>query len=160
MLQGVRGVLLDVDGTLLDGDAAIPGAAETLQRLRRAGLGLRLITNTTRRSRAAVAAALRRTGIDADEQDVLTPAALAHRRIVEFGQSSALLLIPREARRDFAGVATEGSRPEWVVVGDLGNEFTWTLLNQAFRALLEGARLLALQRGRQVARCGTGTTAL
>ena len=51
-LQDVRGALLDVDGTLLHGDAAIPGAAEAVARLRAEGIAVRFVTNTTRRSRA------------------------------------------------------------------------------------------------------------
>src|SRR5438309_1529493 len=46
--------LLDLDGTLYVAGAAIPGAVETLDRLRRAGTPFRLVTNTTSRSRAMI----------------------------------------------------------------------------------------------------------
>ena len=44
--------LLDLDGTLYAGGAAVPGAPQTLDRLRREGTPFRLVTNTTSRSRA------------------------------------------------------------------------------------------------------------
>jgi ribonucleotide monophosphatase NagD (HAD superfamily) len=43
--------LLDLDGTLYTGDAAIPGAVAAVARLRSRGVPFRLVTNTTTRSR-------------------------------------------------------------------------------------------------------------
>lgn len=145
-LDGIRGALVDVDGTLLHGDAAIPGAAEALARLRSRSIRLRLVTNTTRRSRAAVASTLRRVGIDVADEEVLLPAVLARARILESRRVRAALLVPEEAKGDFAGVVRDLESPDWVVVGDLGPEFTFEVMNRAFRALKNGAALLALHK--------------
>ena len=147
-IDGVRGVLLDVDGTLLDGDSAIPGAADALNRLARNGIAYRMITNTTRRSRVAIAEALRNAGIPARTDEILTPAVLARRRILESGGSRVALMIPEAVRADFEGVKSDERDPEWVVLGDLGRGFTYERMNQAFRWLMGGARLLALQKNR------------
>ena len=147
-LEGIRAVLLDVDGTLLRGDRAIPGAGETLERLRRRGVAYRLVTNTTRRPRAAVAEVLRRAGIDVAEDEVLTPAVLARQRILESGRPSAAVLVREATVADFAGVRIDESDPQWVVIGDLGSGFTWERMNQAFLWLMNGAALLALHRNR------------
>jgi HAD superfamily hydrolase (TIGR01458 family) len=152
-LQGVRALLIDVDGTLLHGDDAIPGAAATIERLRRAEVPFRLTTNTTRRPRAAIAEALRAAGIDVAPGEVILPAFLARQRIVDSGATRAVLLVPAGATDDFAGVdalpATgppDGSRPDWVVAGDLGPGWDFDTLNRAFRWLRDGAGFLALQR--------------
>lgn len=147
-VKGMRGVLVDVDGTLLDGARAVPGAAEFLARLRAAGLPFRIATNTSRRSRAAVARALREVGLDVVEDDVVLPATIARRAIEDSGRAGAMLLVPDEARRDFAGLDVEPERPDWVVVGDLGAGFTFERLDAAFRALASGARLIALHKNR------------
>jgi hypothetical protein len=47
-IQGIRGVLIDVDGTLLDGDRAIAGAAQALDRLRGRALARRRILESGR----------------------------------------------------------------------------------------------------------------
>ena len=148
LLEGIRGVLMDVDGTLLVGDAAVPGAAETLAHLRREGIALRLTTNTTRRPRAAVAEALRRAGIETSAEEVFAPAHLAKRRILASGRPRAMLLVPPGCYADFEGVADDETDPAWVVLGDLGAGFTWERLNAAFQALRRGARLLALHKNR------------
>lgn len=147
-IAGLRGVLLDVDGTLLHGDRAVEGAADAVARLRRAGLRLRWVTNTTRRSRAAVAATLVRAGIDVAADEVVAPSILAKRRILDSGRTRVGLLVAGAAREDFAGLREVEDRPDWVVVGDLGRAFDWEVLNRAFRWLHGGARLLALQKNR------------
>jgi HAD superfamily hydrolase (TIGR01458 family) len=144
----IRGVLLDVDGTLLAGDEAVPGAADALARLRARGIPLRLLTNTTRRSRRDVALVLRRAGLEVEEAEVLAPSVLACREIRASGRHRASLLVPSGARTDFSGVIEDDERPDWVVVGDLGSGFTWERMNRAFHALLRGAGLLALQKNR------------
>ena len=50
----VQGVLLDIGGVIAVGQALLPGALTALDRLRHAGLPVRLITNTTRQSRHAL----------------------------------------------------------------------------------------------------------
>lgn len=147
-IHGICGVLLDVDGTLLHGEGAIPGAARSLERLRRAGIAYRLTTNTTRHTRAAVRRTLCDAGIEVEEDEILTPAILARRRILDSGDPRAALLVPDAARPDFDGVEATFEAPAWVVVGDLGEEFTWEVLNRAFLALRGGAKLLALQKNR------------
>src|SRR5207253_2085233 len=103
-IPGVRGALVDVDGTLLRGDEAIPGAARALARMAASGVRVRLTTNTTRRSRAAVVAALRAAGIETGVADVVSPAVLARRRILASGARRAALLVPPATREDLAGV--------------------------------------------------------
>lgn len=142
-LRDIAGVLLDVDGTLLVGDRAVAGAARALERLDRPWA---VITNTTRRSRAAIAGVLRAAGLDVGEDDVFTPAALARRRILDSDRPRTVLLVADEARRDFEGLHLVDGDPQWIVLGDLGSDFTWERMNRIFRWMRGGATLLALQK--------------
>jgi HAD superfamily hydrolase (TIGR01458 family) len=147
-LDDVRGVLVDIDGTLLVGDGPVPGAARFLDRLRSRRIAFRLTTNTTRKSVAAVAAALQAVGIGIEPGEVLAPSTLARRLILDSGHVRAALLVPPEACMDFEGVQPDEEAPNWVVVGDLGPGFTFERLNAAFRCLRQGASLIALQKNR------------
>ena len=142
----VRGLLIDIDGTLMLHDRAVPGAAETLVRCAERGLAYRLVTNTTRRSRAATAAALCRAGIEVPPEAVLQPAVLARRMILRSGRRRAGLLVPEEARVDLVDVEADERSPDWVVVADIGRAFDYDRLNVALRWLRGGARLLALHK--------------
>lgn len=147
-LDGIAGVLLDIDGTLLVGDRAVPGAAEALARLDHAGIPWRLITNTTRRSCGQTALALRTAGIPVAIAAVLQPAALARKRILDSGRLRAALLVPSAAAADLVGVEVDEHAPDWVVLGDLGRGFTFDVLDRAFGWLHRGAALLALHKNR------------
>jgi HAD superfamily hydrolase (TIGR01458 family) len=144
----VRGALVDIDGTLLVGDRPIPGAVRAVERLQDAGIAFRFLTNTSRRGRAAIAAALARAGFPDDPALVLTPAALARRLIERSPAPRAAFFVAPEARPDFTGLADDRSDPAWVVMGDLADGFTYALLNEAFRLVRAGADLVALHRQR------------
>jgi len=47
-----------------------------------------------------------------------------------------------------SGSGARGKRPEAVLIGDVGEGWSHRLLNEAFRYVMDGAHLLALQRGR------------
>jgi HAD superfamily hydrolase (TIGR01458 family) len=148
ILPGFRAALLDIDGTLLQGDAPIPGAAGAMQALRASGVALRLCTNTTRRPRREIAAVLRAAGIEADVNEIIAPSSLARRAIIDSGDPRAALLVPPESLEDFAGVREDRRSPAFVVLGDMGPAFTFERLNEAFLWLRNGARLVALQKNR------------
>jgi len=143
---GVRGLLIDIDGTLLAGERAIPGAPEALARLFAAGFRIRLLTNTSRRGRASIGTALRGAGFAVDDDVILTPALLARRLILGAGAPRAALFVTPDARRDLDGIEDDRDRPGWLVLGDLGDGFSHATLGEALRLLLTGARLVALHR--------------
>src|SRR5919197_437767 len=147
MLEGLRALLIDLDGVLYVEDETIPGAREAVERMRAAGLALRFVTNTTSRSRSRTLDKLRRLGFEVDDEELVTPAALAVAHCAERGQRRAALLMNDEVKRDFAALE-ESDDAEAVIVGDLGDGFGYDVLNRAFRQVMEGAELVALQKNR------------
>jgi phospholysine phosphohistidine inorganic pyrophosphate phosphatase len=144
------GVLLDIDGVLHVGEDPIDGAVETLEELRGMAAGVRLITNTTSKPRRRIIERLRAMGFEVAPEDVLTPASTALEHCRERGHRSVILLVPEGLREDLEGLE-EPSAPEdadAVVLGDLGEGFNQAVLNRAFRALIGGAELIALQHNR------------
>jgi HAD superfamily hydrolase (TIGR01458 family) len=143
-------VLLDIDGVLHVGEETIEGAIEALVELRQLSAGLRLVTNTTSKSRGQIVEQLQRLGFDVSVNEVLTPAALAVRHCRERGYRSVRLLVGEGLREDLADLveAPGGAAVDAVVLGDLGDGFTAEVLNGAFRLLMDGAELVALQHNR------------
>jgi phospholysine phosphohistidine inorganic pyrophosphate phosphatase len=147
-LEGMEGLLLDLSGVLYVQDEAVPGAADALAKLRDGGVPLRLVTNTTMRPRRSILERLGRLGIEADPSELLTPATLAVRRCEEAGYESVSLVVLDELREDLKGLQ-EGEGPvDAVIVGDLGEGWDYEVLNRAFRQLMDGAELIALQKNR------------
>lgn len=141
----VRGLLLDLDGTLYVGASPVPGALDAIGRLKGAGLPVRYVTNTTRRPRREVAGGMRDLGFEVGEDEVFTPARAA---VAIIGGGSCLPLVAEGLLEDLSDVAIDDERPDYVLVGDLGEGFTYGRLDAAFRCLMEGAGLIALQKNR------------
>jgi HAD superfamily hydrolase (TIGR01458 family) len=144
----VRTVLLDLDGVLYVEDEPIAGARETVAALREAGLTLRFVTNTTASPRRRILERLRRLGFAVEPAELATPAALAVRHCLDAGQNRVALVMNDDVKEDFVELqdVTEGAGA--VIVGDLGAAFGYDVLNRAFRLLMDGAELVALQRNR------------
>ncbi|KPJ90395.1 MAG: hypothetical protein AMS18_11055 [Gemmatimonas sp. SG8_17] len=144
----VKGVLLDIDGTLQDANGAIAGAGDAVRQLRSTGLPLRFLTNTSRLSRVQVMEVLRSYGFGADLAEVYTASVGASLWLQGQRVRRAAVCVPAQALVDFPSQLLDEERPEVVLVGDLGNEWTFSRLNQVFRWLLAGAELVAIHRNR------------
>ena len=142
------GIVLDLDGTLVIDDAPVPGAVETLTALGAAGLPVCVATNTTRRPRAAIVEGLLRLGIDLDPSRVITAPCAAAAWLEAERVGSVALYVASATESDFGPIPRDDTRPEAVVVGDLGGGWSYARLDRAFQQLMQGARLVALQRNR------------
>jgi len=144
----IRDVLLDLDGVMYVGNEPIEGAPEAVAALRDAGLGMRFVTNTTERSRAQTIAKLERMGLEPADDQVVTPAALARRHCLDAGHRTVALIMNEDVKEDFEGLTQVSERPDAVIMGDLGSAFGFEILNRAFRMVMDGAELVALQKNR------------
>jgi phospholysine phosphohistidine inorganic pyrophosphate phosphatase len=146
--------LLDLDGTLYAGGAAVPGAAETLQRLRRSRTPFRLVTNTTSRSRAMLVDRLRGYGFAVESEEIFTATLAGAVLARDAGHRILAPFLPAPALEDLAGFELVGGlssrrgRPQAVILGDLGEAWTYALLQEAFEYVMDGAAILALSRDR------------
>jgi HAD superfamily hydrolase (TIGR01458 family) len=147
-LSDVRALLIDLDGVLYVEDDPIEGAIAAVDRLRGAGLALRFVTNTTARSRARTLERLERLGFAAAASELVTPAALAARHCEAAGHRRVALVMNDEVKQDFAGLEEAAEDVDAVIVGDLGPAFGYDILNRAFRLVMDGAELVALQKNR------------
>ena len=141
----IKGLMLDLDGTLYVGGEPVDGAREAVGALEASGLALRYVTNTTRMPRRVVVERMRTLGFLVEDEEVFTPAWVASRLI---GGRSCLALVDASLREDLGEVRLTEDAPEVVLVGDLGEGFTFARLDAAFRCLMEGAELVALQKNR------------
>ena len=148
MLEDVRALLIDLDGVLYAEDQPIAGAAQAVRRLRERGLPLRFVTNTTAHSRDRTLHKLVRLGLGVYDRELITPAALAVQHCRECGQHRVALIMNEEVKRDFRELEDTTGRADAVIIGDLGSAFGYDVLNRAFRQVMDGAELIALQKNR------------
>ncbi|MBV9454023.1 MAG: TIGR01458 family HAD-type hydrolase [Rubrobacter sp.] len=144
-VMNVKGLLIDLDGTLYTGNVPIEGARKTLACLKDAGIPYRYVTNTTRQSRREIVARLDDMGFPVLEELVFTPATATN---IKMRGHSCYPLVSETLFEDLGGLQFTSMSPEFVLVGDLGEDFTYVRLDAAFRQLMSGAELVALQKNR------------
>ena len=147
-LAGVRALLIDLEGTVIQGGRLLPGAAAAVDAARSSGIVHAFVTNTTSRPRSALVRELSDGGLTVEPERIFSAprAALAHLR--RRGTTRCRLLLRPALREEFPGIACDADPAEAVVLGDLGAETTYDRLNDAFRRILDGAELIALARNR------------
>jgi HAD superfamily hydrolase (TIGR01458 family) len=148
MLESVRAVLIDLDGVLYVEQTPVAGAVQAVQRLRAGGFPLRFVTNTTAHSRDRTLGKLADLGLAVEPPELVTPAALAVQYCRGRGHRRVALIMNQEVKRDFADLDEAADRVDAVIVGDLGPAFGYDVLNHAFRSVMDGAELIALQKNR------------
>lgn len=147
----IKAWLIDLDGVMYIGETPVPGAQEAIQYLRDHGYPFRFVSNTTRKSRATIARQLEGMGFDIPASHIFTPASAAAAYLSGNRRRSAFFLTTEDVAGEIvggSGVIRNVGSPESVVIGDAGDRFTYDRLNEAFRYLLSGAELVALEKDR------------
>ena len=146
--KNISGLLVDLDGVLYVGEQVIAGSIETVQKLNELGLPHCFVTNTTTHSRTALVQKLSRLGFDIAPQQVMTAPLAARNYLERKGWPPCKLLLADEVLNDFEGFEQSDTDAEVVVIGDIGSAWTYELLNQVFRLVMNGATLVALHKNK------------
>ncbi|MEV7090105.1 HAD hydrolase-like protein [Streptomyces sp. NPDC093085] len=137
--------LLDLDGVVYAGGAAIAHAVESLGAARGAGMRLAYVTNNALRPPEAVAAHLTELGVPAEPGDVITSAQAVARLIAEqLPAGSKVLVIGGDGlrialrERGLEPVESADDGPAAVVQGYGGPELPWGRFAEACYAIDRG----------------------
>ncbi|MBE8401637.1 TIGR01458 family HAD-type hydrolase [Leptospira borgpetersenii] len=144
----IRGVLLDLDGVLYTGDSVLPGAREAVSYLKENHIPHLFLTNTTTKSRKGISEFLNDLKIPVEEKRVLNSPRAAGEYIRETGNPKTFFVIREEVKKDLEGIDFERKIPEAVLIGDIGEEWNYGILNDIFQKVKGGARLIALHKGK------------
>ena len=146
----MKAFLIDLDGVLYVDKTPIKGAKETIALLEEKGYRYRFVSNTTSKCRATLSRFLGEMGFEIPEEHIFTPAIAAAERIRAVKDNRCFLLTRPDVRRDFeeAGIPLVEDDVDFVVVGDAEMDFTFDRLNRAFRLVMDGAEIIALEKDR------------
>jgi len=157
-----RAFLFDLDGTLYTNSGPVPGAPEALDRLRQGEVPFRLVTNTTSRSRALLVQRLTGYGFTVSVEELFTATRAGADVARRAGYHTVAPFLPEAALADLDALSLSGGTsgrpagdtPDAVLIGDLGERWSYALLQEAFEYLMSGAALIALSRDRYWLRDG------
>ena len=137
--------ILDLDGVVYRGRTVIPGACESIDRLRSSGLLVVFLTNNATRARESTALRLVDMGIPCSAGDVISSAYAASVYILEQYGSSTIYPVGEQGlveELEQAGHTINEQDADYVVAG-LDREFTYEKLARALDMLMNGAGFIA-----------------
>jgi len=152
-LERIETVLLDLDGTLYVGSQVVDGAPEAVRALREQGLAVRFCTNTDSVTPSELAGRLARRGFPVHEDELVTPVAVAAQLLGSDPEARVLAVAADGVRELLADrLAGTGERVTHVLLADPSYGAAYDDLDAAFRAVRDGAELLATQVNRVAVR--------
>ncbi len=147
-LASFQGFIFDVDGVLISGETALPGARETLAELQRQKRPFVLLTNNSTRSRQDVLRIMERFELPIDVDNIITAPYAAGQYLLREAATAQVLVLGADGLREElrqAGIflTEDPEEADYLVTGaDPG--FCVAHLKRGLAALREGARWLAV----------------
>jgi HAD superfamily hydrolase (TIGR01458 family) len=147
-LSHIRGFLIDLDGTLYVGDKPIEGAVETIEYLRKRNIPIRFTTNTTTRSLASLQQKTRKIGLPVRADEIFGVIRAAQLHLRKRGASSCFLLVSDDPKEDFREFPENNENPDVIIIGDVGKNWDYELMQRLFDMVTRGADIVALHKGK------------
>lgn len=144
----LKGMLFDLDGVLYVGKQPIDGAHAAVARIRNSHIQCRFVTNTSTLSLASLSSKINALGFDIPADEIISAPQAALRYLQKQGDPVCRLLLADDVKQDFAGFRQSDTAAEYIVVGDIGNAWTYPMLNEVFNCLTNGAKLIAIHKNR------------
>ena len=137
--------LMDMDGVLVHEAAVLPGADRFLARLKQLERPHLLLTNNSIYTRRDLAARLRASGLEVEE-DAIWTSALATARFLDSQRPQGTAFVVGESGLTTAlyqvGYTLTDRDPDYVVLGET-RTYSFERITQAIRLITDGARFIA-----------------
>lgn len=144
----MKGLLIDLDGVLYVQEQIIPGAMEALHFINEKQIPHRFVTNTTSVNRTQLAARLKQAGFAIPMEHLFTAPLSTAAYLHSLENPRCFFFASSNLKRDFAGIQLVDDNPTHVVIGDMGDGFSYANMNMVFRMVRNGAELVAFQKNR------------
>ena len=148
ILEQVDGLLIDLDGVLYIGNQPIEGAAKTVSRLKAENFALRFVTNTTTRSLETLYKRLVAMQLPIEKNEIISATQAAVLYLRQLGGPTCFLVLSDDPKKDFAEFPQSDVNPDYIVIGDIGQQWNYDLLNRIFNMVIRGAEMIALHKGK------------
>ena len=144
MTGNFKGVIFDIDGILEFQGKVYPGAIELIDRLRAKGLVIRILSNSTLKSREYCAEKLVKMGFLIFKEEVITASYATARYLKRLNPKSCWVMLKGKGFTEFQDFIHDDENPAYIVVGDYREEFNFQNLNKALKLLLAGSKLVVM----------------
>jgi len=141
----IRGLAIDMDGTVYKGMDVIPGAREFIADLKKRNIPFTFVTNNSSKGRRHYYDKLQKLGFDVDIENVLTSGIATLRFLNERRPGKTVYPIGTKSYVDEVkeyGVPIDEENPD-IVLLSFDTTITYEKINKAYHFLLNGAEFIA-----------------
>lgn len=146
-MDHTKGLFIDIDGVLLEDGRPISGSVAHFNELKK-HYKVRLLTNTTTKTAHDIHQLMTDLGFDVLQEEIITAPVAAQLFIKQKEYTRVYPVVNVRILSEFDEFKVSQDTPEVLVVGDIGNQWTYDLLNQMFKCMMGGAELIALHKGK------------
>lgn len=146
--KNIKGVLFDLDGVLYVGSQAITGAVDAVNAIRNSGLACRFVTNTSTLSLQSLQEKINRLGFSIPANEIISAPQATVLYLKKQGRPVCRLLLSDDVKKDFSEFEVSDDAADYIVIGDIGNAWSYGLLNSVFNQLMKGGKLIAIHKNR------------
>ena len=139
-----KGVMFDIDGVLEFQGKPYPGAVELLEFLHKKGVVIRVLSNSTLKSRKVCTEKLNHHGFRVTEEEVITASWATARYLRTLKPKSCWVMLKGKGIEEFMEFNMDDEAPEFIILGDYREEFKFENMNKALKLLLQGTKLIVM----------------
>ena len=144
----IKGILVDLDGVLYVGSQPIAGAIQAVDTIRASGLPCRFVTNTSTLSLISLQQKMNALGFCMQPEEIISAPQAAVRYLQHQPNAICRLLMAEDVKIDFDALPQSDTAANYIVIGDIGDAWSYSLLNEVFNLLVNGAKLIAIHKNR------------
>ena len=144
MKEKFHGIIFDIDGVLVFQGKAYPGASEVIDFLREKGIAIRILSNSTLKSRRSCAKQLINIGFNIFESEAITASFATAKYLKSLNPRSCWVMLKGEGLEEFTGFHHDTENPEYIVMGDFREGFNFQNMNKALRLLQNGSKFIVM----------------
>jgi len=144
MKEKFQGVIFDIDDVLVFQGRIYPGAAELLDFLRKKGIAIRILSNSTLQSRKSCAEKLNSMGFNICESEIITASFATAKYLRTLNPRSCGVMLKGEGLGEFNDFNHVTEHPEYIVMGDFREGFNFQNMNKVLKLLQNGSKFIVM----------------
>ncbi len=155
IIENIDALLIDLEGVLYSDNQLITGSIDVIKELKKKGIKLRFLTNTTTAPRKIILDKLINFGFDVQENEIFTPIIATKNYLRDNAVKKISLVTNIEIIEEFNEYEITQKDPKAVIMGDIHKNFNWEILDQIFKLVyVNNAALIALHQNKYCIREG------
>lgn len=143
-----KGFLFDLNGVFYEDNKVLHGAVEIINLLREKEIPFRFISNNSTLSRRLFTKKLNEIGLNIFEEEVFTANYAGFLTAQKLKLKNCKLVLNKEGQEDYVSLTDNKRKIDGIVIGDIGNNWNYKLMNQLMKNILDDAKIIALHKGK------------